>query len=221
MTRKIFILILIIIIAYIYKLPTEFLSVAGIGKIGGIISAILGILYLTNFMLVLIIAHFKNLYVKKILRHISRKDKAWKNHKILQEIKNCFQKVQEASISLNHDLAKEFTTNHFYKDHKAQLYLIKRQRQINMLNNMKIHRIEFIEIHDFDDNEQDGFSALISGSMRDFKLYETTRDYIEGSIDSLTFNEVWHFQRQGNKFVVSEILDRVHFMDLINLNSMY
>lgn len=221
MIKKHSVLVLIIIIASFCAIPAELLARAGGGKGGGALSGIVGLLFLINYFLVVIIAYFKNLHVKKILKRIARKDDAWEYNKIQQGIKDCFYMVQEAWRCRNQRLAIEYTTQRLYTEHKTQLDRMKRRKHVNILSDIKINKIDLIELHDFDDNDKDGFCALIHGSMVDYTVHETTRELIEGNKDSKKFIELWHFQRQGDKFVLSQIDDKVFFLNLINLNSMY
>ena len=74
-----------------------------------------------------------------------------------------------------------------------------------------------VEVTDFVDDTRDRFCALIEASMIDYVIDEKTKTSVSGSGVKLPFQELWHFVRQGDTWVLDQIDQEASIGDLAGM----
>lgn len=152
----------------------------------------------------------KDIKNRKILRNFEINDPLWNRRRLKKRIKNVFYQAQYAWTEQNTDDFKNILTPYLYQNwcSKIEWQLIKGDR--NILKNIHLLTISFVDIQDNENNNDDYFCVYIQALMVDYmesekKLYDLFR--LPGLL-----SEYWYFKRIGDEFY----LDYIEQIDEVN-----
>jgi len=188
---------------------------------GGIFTLLLGFVLAPFLLIYSVIVSFL-LYKKKkkasrLLDKIEITDPIWNHRNMRARIEKIFFEVQNAWSERNQDLAKESMSSRIYHKHKTQTDQMIKNGKKNQLESINLIEASIISVADFKDDSKDAFSAHIKGKMIDYIIDEKTQEVIKGDNTKYeSFTEIWHFIREGNKWVLDEIDQTATLFDISN-----
>ena len=152
---------------------------------------------------------------KKFLSEIEKEDPLWNFRSMMERVEEAFFKIQIAWMERNQELAKEYMSERIYNKHKTQTDLLIQGKRKNILEKINLKEVMIFNAEDYRDNSKDSFSAHIHGSMIDYEIDESTGEIVSGiKTEVEDFKEIWHFIREGNKWVLDEIDQVVSLGDI-------
>jgi hypothetical protein len=92
-----------------------------------------------------------------------------------------------------------------YQQHLAQLESMRRNHEIDMIADLKVHRVEIVQLRHYAKKSMQEFTALIEASARDYYVDDRTVKFLRGDQDIARFQEFWVFQRQDDRWLLREI----------------
>jgi predicted lipid-binding transport protein (Tim44 family) len=73
------------------------------------------------------------------------------------------------------------------------------------MEGLNIEFAEIVRIRYYEKKEKREFTALIQARMRDYYIYDKTREFIRGDDEAATFQEFWTFQYDGKNWILRQI----------------
>ena len=80
---------------------------------------------------------------------------------------------------------------------------MRRNRQINRVDDPRVRRLEFVHIACAE--EVEAVTALITFEARAYFVHETTGAFIQGAQKNTWYQEFWTFQRHGNGWKLHQV----------------
>lgn len=186
---------------------------------GGILTTLLAFI-LAPFLLIYaaivsVMLERKRNKAKRLLKQLESEDPLWNHRRMKARIEEIFLKVQKAWMERDQDIAKDFMSNRIYTKHKMQTDEMIENGRKNVLAKINLKEAMIISVADYNDDTKDSFSAHIKGSMIDYDVDDKTGNLLSGDKTKIeTFKEIWHFIREGNKWVLDEIDQNVTIGDI-------
>jgi predicted lipid-binding transport protein (Tim44 family) len=92
-----------------------------------------------------------------------------------------------------------------YAQHKAQLDGLKRTHEINRIENLRVERVDLVNVRYTEKPDQREFAALVTASARDYYVDDRTGKFLRGDQSPARFQEFWTFHRWGDHWRLREI----------------
>jgi predicted lipid-binding transport protein (Tim44 family) len=92
-----------------------------------------------------------------------------------------------------------------FHQHTAQLQGLVRNHEINRIDDLKVERIDLVNVRYTNKSDQREFTALITASARDYYLDDRTSRFLRGDSSPARFQEFWTFHRSGDHWLLREI----------------
>jgi hypothetical protein len=97
-------------------------------------------------------------------------------------------------------------------EHEALLRAMRRNREVNRLDGLRVDRVEFVHLSCPPDTDGQEFTALITFEACVYFVDERTDAYLRGSRTPARFQEFWVFRRQRDAWLLRAI-ERSHESD--------
>jgi predicted lipid-binding transport protein (Tim44 family) len=190
----------------------------GGGPLGKLWLVLLPILILYSAVLGVLVFH-KNREARAALKKASR-DPFWNPDAIQDRIEHVYFRVQEAWTKADQGLARDCLSERIFEKHRMQTDQMRAEGTRNVLEAIRLSQVKIVEIADFRDNAKDHLWAVISGSMVDYTVRESTGEIIQGRKNKAeAFQELWKFVRRPHGWVLDEIDSSVEIGDLMRMTS--
>jgi len=92
-----------------------------------------------------------------------------------------------------------------YAEHCQQLAGLQRNHEINIIGQLRVERIQIVNVRYPHAENQREFTALITATARDYYVDDRTQAFLRGDATSAQFQEFWTFQRQNGQWLLREI----------------
>ena len=92
-----------------------------------------------------------------------------------------------------------------FTQHTAQLQGLARNHEINRIDDLKVERIDLVNVRYTEKADQREFTALITASARDYLSGRPLGKIPPGGSDPGRFQEFWTFQRMNGRWLLREI----------------
>lgn len=149
-----------------------------------------------------------NKKTKAKINNSKKFDTFWDEQKMQEHVKEVFPKIQSAWMSRELRDVSEFVTPKFIGTFQPMLNNYKKRQLVNVIDNVRIDRIDIVDIYDDADNNKDGFTAYIKGEMRDYLVREsggfTTIMDNDGTDE---FEDLYVFRRKDNRWLLDHIVN--------------
>jgi len=142
---------------------------------------------------------------RKLLEFIARTDAAFTPQALEQRAAETFVKLQECWQTREYEPMRPLLMSDLYAQHCAQLQGLRRNHEINIIEDLRVDRVDIVNVrytHKEDDRE---FTALITASARDYYVDDRTQEFLRGDDAAARFQEFWTFQRQNGTWLLREI----------------
>ena len=105
---------------------------------------------------------------QKLLQFLSAQDPSVKPENLRTTAESTFRKLQECWAAGEYDPMQPLLMQSLYDQHVAQLKGMKRNNEINRIENLKVEKVDLVNVRYTDKPNQREFTALISASARDY-----------------------------------------------------
>ncbi len=141
----------------------------------------------------------------KLLEFISKQDPVMAPEALRKQAEATFRKLQECWQAREYDPMKPLLMPDLYQDHSRQIAGMIRNHEIDVIGNLRIDRIDLVNVRYTAKENQREFTALITATARDYYVDDRTRSFIRGDSAPAQFQEFWTFQRLNGAWLLREI----------------
>ena len=182
------------------------------------LTAILGLLFLTIFLLIIIIyyhrLHRKVALVGKALDFIEKHDPVWRKEHLQKTVKSTFLEVLGAWDKGNREALRKYLTPELYSQWTGLLDRMREKGQREVIGGIEIRGIMLIDIKDYTDDTLDRFTARIHYRAAKYTVNENG-EWVEPEWaenldpnpgkEQKEFIEFWTFQRSGKDWKLTAV----------------
>lgn len=141
----------------------------------------------------------------KLLEFLARQDPSMSPGTLQEQARATFLKLQECWQAREYGPMKPLMMSDLHAAHCSQLAGMVRNHEINVIESVKVDRIDLVNVrYTFKENQRE-FTALITATAKDYYLDDRTQKRLRGDDQPAQFQEFWTFQRQDNAWLLREI----------------
>ena len=141
----------------------------------------------------------------KLLEFLAKQDQAVAPEVLRKQAETTFLKLQQCWEARNYDPMKPLMMPDLYRNHCIQIREMVRSHEINVIGDLRIDRIDLVNIRYTLKDEQREFTALITATACDYYLDDRTRARLRGDTEAAQFQEFWTFQYCGKEWLLREV----------------
>jgi predicted lipid-binding transport protein (Tim44 family) len=142
---------------------------------------------------------------EKLLSFLSQQDPAVSPEKLRRLADSTFRKLQECWQAREYGPMQSLLMPDLFAQHTAQLKGLVRNHEINRIENLKVQRVDLVNLRYTDKPDQREFTALITASAQDYYVDDRTGKFLRGDWGPARFQEFWTFQHSGDRWLLREI----------------
>ncbi len=174
----------------------------------------------------------KSKKTEKLLQFVAAQDATMDPAELKKLVESTFRKLQECWQAREYGPMEPLMMPALYAQHNAQIQGMIRNHEINHIEDLKVERIDLVNLRYTEKVDQREFTALISATAKDYYTDDRTGAFIRGDRSAARFQEFWTFQRFEDRWVVrvieqageSEILKEENFVAMLtdeNVQNLY
>ena len=142
---------------------------------------------------------------EKLLDFLSRQDPSLSPQDLRKLAEATFRRLQECWQARSYAPMEPLLMPPLYAQHKSQLDGLKRSQEINRIENVKVERVDLVNVRYPEKPDQREFTALVTASARDYYVDDRTGKFLRGDSSPARFQEFWTFHRWANHWRLREI----------------
>jgi predicted lipid-binding transport protein (Tim44 family) len=142
---------------------------------------------------------------EKLLQFLSRQDPSVAPEALRKDAESTFRKLQECWEKRDYGPMEPFMMASLFAQHMAQIRGMIRNREINRIQDLKVEKVDLVNVRYPDKPIQREFTALISASARDYYVEEASGKFIRGDKASARFQEFWTFQLLDHLWLLRDV----------------
>ncbi len=142
---------------------------------------------------------------EKLLNFLSRQDPSLLPQDLRKLAEGTFRKLQECWQARAYGPMEPLLMPPLYAQHKSQLEGLKRSHEINRIENLKVERVDLVNVRYPEKPDQREFTALVTASARDYYVDDRNGKFLRGDSSPAQFQEFWTFHRWGDQWRLREI----------------
>jgi predicted lipid-binding transport protein (Tim44 family) len=142
---------------------------------------------------------------RKLLGFIAKVDAAFQEEALQQRAMETFVKLQECWQAREYGPMQPLLMPDLYAEHCAQLQGMRRNHEIDMIGDLKVERVDIVNVRYGQKENDREFTGLITASARDYYVDDRTNAFLRGDEEPARFQEFWTFQRQNGQWLLREI----------------
>lgn len=146
----------------------------------------------------------KSTQTMKLVAFLSKNDKALDPALMVSTVKDTFMNLQTCWQAREYAPMKTLLTPQLFREHVNQLEALKRQHEIDIIDNIKVEFIKPVHIRLLDNGYKE-FTAVIEASATDYYIDDRTNEYIRGDRRAASFQEFWVFQYVDGRWLLRQI----------------
>jgi len=147
----------------------------------------------------------KAVKTEKLLDFLSRQDPSLSASELRKLVEETFRKLQECWGKREYGPMEPLLMRALFLQHTAQLQGLTRNHEINRIEDLKVEKVDIVNVRYTEKSDQREFSALITASARDYYVDDRNHKYLRGDKSSARFQEFWTFHRSGDRWLLREI----------------
>lgn len=132
---------------------------------------------------------------KTAIQKASQLDSSWDENYLRQTVEYVFTKYQADWTNFNIASMQSYLEKNYALHAQLMMVALSQLKRRNLVNDVHIKQIDFVEFNDDQVNSQDKFCVLIEASATDILYDELSEKQVY--TDKTGFYEVWHFIRSG------------------------
>ena len=141
----------------------------------------------------------------KLLEFIARTDEAFAPLTLGALVTGTFTKLEQCWQARAYEPMQPLLMPDFYREHCQQLTGLHRNHEINLIDQLRVERVQIVNVRYPHAENQREFTALITATARDYYVDDRTQAFLRGDQTTAQFQEFWTFQRQNGKWLLREI----------------
>lgn len=142
---------------------------------------------------------------KKLLEFLARVDETMAPEKLTEQARSTFIKLQECWQSRQYNPMQSLLMPDLYAEHCSQLSGLIANHETNMIANLRVEKVDIVNVRYGQKQDEREFTALITASARDYYVEDRTREFLRGDDQPARFQEFWTFQLQDGAWRLREI----------------
>lgn len=142
---------------------------------------------------------------EKILDFLSKQDPSLSLPELRKQAESTFRRLQECWGKREYGPMEPLLMQALFLQHSAQLKGLARNHEINRIDDLRVEKVDIVNVRYTEKSDQREFSALITASARDYYVDDRNHKILRGDDSSARFQEFWTFQRSGNRWLLREI----------------
>jgi predicted lipid-binding transport protein (Tim44 family) len=142
---------------------------------------------------------------EELLKFLSRQDPTVAPETLRQLVESTFRKLEECWEKRDYTPMEPLMNPSLFAQHTAQIRGMVRNHEINRIEDLKVAKVDLVNVRYTEKPSQREFTALISASARDYYVDDSTGKFIRGDKTSARFQEFWTFQRMDDRWLLREI----------------
>jgi len=142
---------------------------------------------------------------EKLIEFLSKQDPAFSLPELRKLAEATFRKLQECWGKRDYGPMEPLLMRALFLQHCVQLQGLARNHEINRIEDLKVEKVDIVNLRYTEKNDQREFSALITASARDSYVDDRNQKYLRGDKGPARFQEFWTFQRSGDRWLLREI----------------
>jgi predicted lipid-binding transport protein (Tim44 family) len=142
---------------------------------------------------------------EKLLDFLSRQDPSLSVSELLRLAESTFRKLQECWGKRDYGPMEPLLMKDLFLQHSAQLQGLARNHEINRIDDLKVEKVDIVNVRYTEKSDQREFSALITASASDYYVDDRDQKFLRGDKSPARFQEFWTFHRSGNRWLLREI----------------
>lgn len=147
----------------------------------------------------------KTAKTEKLMEFLCKQDPSLQPGELRKLAESTFRKLQECWGKREYGPMKSLLMPDLYAQHTSQLQGLKRNHEINRIDNLTVERVDLVNLRYTEKPDQREFTALITASARDYYVDDRTKNFLRGDNSPAQFQEFWTFHRSGNHWLLREI----------------
>ena len=142
---------------------------------------------------------------RKLLEFIARTDEAFAPLALGELVTGAFTQLQQCWQARAYEPMQPLLMPDLYLEHCQQLAGLQRNHEINIIGQLRVERVQIVNVRYPHAENQREFTALITATARDYYVDDRTQAILRGDEAPAQFQEFWTFQRQDGKWRLREI----------------
>jgi predicted lipid-binding transport protein (Tim44 family) len=147
----------------------------------------------------------KAVKTEKLLEFLSKQDPSFALPELCKLAESTFRKLQECWGKRDYGPMEPLLMRALFLQHAAQLKGLARNHEINRIDDLKVEKVDIVNLRYTEKSDQREFSALMTASARDYYVDDRNHKYLRGDKSPARFQEFWTFQRSGDRWLLREI----------------
>jgi hypothetical protein len=142
---------------------------------------------------------------RRLLEFLAHHDRAFDPEGLRMWAANTFTIVQQAWEARDYSTVRDLLLSDILAKHEGLLQLMRDNREINRIEDLRIERLEFIHLQCSPWPEEQEVTMLITFRASVYFVHDRTGARTRGSRAPRWFQEFWTFRRQGEKWLLRTI----------------
>jgi len=142
---------------------------------------------------------------RKLLEFIARTDEAFAPLALGELVTKAFTQLQQCWQARAYEPMQPLLMPDLYAEHCQQLAGLQRNHEINIIGQLRVERVQIVNVRYPHAENQREFTALITATARDYYVDDRTQAFLRGDAAPAQFQEFWTFQRHNGQWLLREI----------------
>jgi hypothetical protein len=147
----------------------------------------------------------KSLKTTRLLLSLARTQPPFNPEPLREWIRNYFYQVQYCWQQRDPAPVSQSMTPQALARYEKLIRVMRRNRQINRVDDLQVRRLEFVHVFCPHNVEQHEVTVLITFEARAHYVHETTGAFIGGAQKNTWYQEFWTFQRYGDSWRLHQV----------------
>ncbi|MFI5167946.1 MAG: TIM44-like domain-containing protein [Thermoanaerobaculales bacterium] len=141
----------------------------------------------------------------KLLDFIAKQDSVMIPDALRKQAETTFLKLQECWQARDFAPMKPLLMADLFQDHSREIQGMIQNHEIDVIDGLRIDRIDLVNVRYTLKEDQREFTALITATACDYYIDDRTRKRLRGDAAPAQFQEFWTFQRLNGAWLLREI----------------
>jgi predicted lipid-binding transport protein (Tim44 family)/uncharacterized membrane protein YgcG len=147
----------------------------------------------------------KAVKTERLLDFLSRQDTSVSPPELRKLAEATFRKLQDCWQARAYGPMEPLLMPPLFAQHKAQLDGLKRNHEFNRIENVRVERVDLVNVRYTEKPAQREFTALVTASARDYYVDDRNGNFLRGDQSPARFQEFWTFHRWADQWRLREI----------------
>jgi predicted lipid-binding transport protein (Tim44 family) len=141
----------------------------------------------------------------KLLEFLAKQDPAMAPEALRRQTEATFLKLQQCWTARNYEPMRPLMMPDLFQNHSLQIAGMVRQHEINIIGDLRIDRIDLVNVRYTFKEEQREFTALITATACDYYVDDRTSKRLRGDKAPAQFQEFWTFQLHNKAWLLRDV----------------